>query len=351
MVVNQMKPEIRLMKSKCAGVAMLAAVAMVSAIISTQAEHHEKKSISTGSGAYWYSPVDGWGLVPGSDGIGSTHGSVAVASDGRIFVPTDTARGILIFNPKGEYQGFFGSEFSGIHHLLIRQENGVDYIYAAHLSQSQAIKITLDGKVVWTLPYPEASGIYKAPNEYKPTSIAVAPNGDVFVTDGYGKNYIHKYTSELAYVKSFGGRGAEPGKFNTPHGIGIDTRGEKPMLMVCDRENRRLQYFDLDGEYVSVFAPFLRRPCSVSFQGDMAVVAELQGRVTLLDKNNNPVAFLGDNPDNKFWANFGTESKDWVPGIFTAPHGACFDHDGNILVMDWNVRGRITKLVKSSILD
>ncbi len=328
---------------------MAAAAVLISISPQLRAEHHEQV-IESGSGQYWYRPVADWGKLPGSDGIGSTHGAIAVSRDGRIFVPTDTARGILVFDKEGQYQGFFGSEFSGIHHMIIREENGQEFIYAAHLGQSQAAKITLDGKLVWTLPAPEASGLYAKPNEYKPTAIAVAPNGDVFVTDGYGKNYIHKYTADLEYVKSFGGRGNEPGKFTTPHGIGIDTRGDTPLLMVCDRENRRLQYFTLDGEHVSVFAPFLRRPCSVSFHGDMAVVAELQGRVTLLDSNNNPVAFLGDNPEQRFWANFRTDSSDWVPGIFTAPHGACFDNEGNVLVMDWNFKGRITKLVRTPLV-
>lgn len=337
------------MKKRVILIQAMAAVMLVAAG-NVQGGHHDE-AVMTGSGQYWYKPVIGWGEVPASDGIGSTHGSIAVSKDGRAFVPTDTSRGILVFDQEGNYSGFFGSEFSGIHHLLINEENGKEFIYAAHLGQNRAMKLTLDGKVEWTLPAPEASGLYSNPGEYKPTAIAVAPGGEVFVTDGYGKNYIHKYDKDLNYVKSFGGRGNEGGKFNTPHGIGIDTRGETPLLMVCDRENRRLQYFSLDGEHLSVFAPFLRRPCSVSFQGDLAVVAELQGRVTVLDKNNNPVAFLGDNPESKFWANFRTDSTDWVPGIFTAPHGACFDNEGNILVMDWNFKGRITKMVRTPLLD
>lgn len=336
------------MKIKRLSIIVQLVVTMV--VTGVYAEHHKEPAIKTGSGAFFYRPIVGWGELPDSDGIGSTHGSIAVSKDGRIFVPTDTKRGILIFNPKGEYQGFFGSEFSGIHHLLIREENGKEYIYGAHLAKSQAIKLTLDGKVVWTLGYPEKSGLYTKPGEYRPTAIAVAPEGEIFVTDGYGKNYIHKYTADGEYVKSFGGRGREPGKFTTPHGIGIDARGDVPKVLVCDRENRRLQYFSMDGEFLSTFAPYLRRPCSVSFQGNMAVVAELEGKVTLFDGKNNPVAFLGDNPNRKHWANFRVDSKDWVEGIFTAPHGACFDNDGNVLVMDWNFKGRITKLVKTPLV-
>ncbi len=319
--------------------------------LSSSADHHKKKVIGSGSGAYYYKPALDWGQVPGSDGIGSTHGSITEVQDGRIFVPTDTDRGILVFGPKGDYQGFFGSEFKGIHHILSRVEEDGEYLYGAHLAKNQAIKLTLDGKVVWTLPYPKESGIYSKPNEYRPTAIAVGPKGEVIVTDGYGKNYVHIYTPDLKYVKSFGGRGKEDGKFTTPHGVGVDPRGEKPMIVVCDRENKRLQTFTMDGEHVETWATYLRRPCSISFHNDMAVVAELQGRVTVIDGNNHPVAFLGDNPENKYWANFRTDSKDWIPGIFTAPHGAAFDKKGNVLVMDWNFKGRITKMIKTPLVD
>lgn len=315
-----------------------------------EADHHKKPWISSGSGNYFFKPAIGWGEIPGSDGIGSTHGSITVSSDGRTFVPTDTKRGIVVFGPDGDYQGFFGSEFSGVHHLITRVEEGKEYIYAAHLGQNRAIKMTLEGKLIWELPYPEASGLYSKPNEYRPTAIAVGPKGEIIVTDGYGKNYVHLYKPDLTYVKSFGGRGKEDGKFTTGHGIGVDTRGETPMIIVCDRDNRRMQTFTMDGEHVSTWGTYLKRPCSIDFYENLAVVSEIEGRATILDENNHPVAFLGANPDKKFWANFRADSKDWIPGLFTAPHGACFDNDGNVIVMDWNFKGRITKLVKTPLV-
>jgi hypothetical protein len=90
----------------------------------------------------------------------------------------------------------------------------------------------------------------------------------------------------------------------------------------------------------------MRRPCQVSFHGDSAIVSELQGRVTILDKNNVPVAFIGDNPQRSQWANYGL-SPDNIPAIvFSAAHGCYIDHDANIYVSDWNHIGRVTKLTR-----
>jgi hypothetical protein len=84
----------------------------------------------------------------------------------------------------------------------------------------------------------------------------------------------------------------------------------------------------------------------VSILGETAAVAELESRVTVLDKTGTPVAFLGDNPNKAEWANFGVSPQEQQLGIFTAPHGLSFDKAGNLYVQDWNKTGRITKLMK-----
>jgi DNA-binding beta-propeller fold protein YncE len=188
------------------------------------------------------------------------------------------------------------------------------------------------------------SGKYNDPEQFNPTAVAVGPDGRIFVADGYGRNWVHVFSPGLEYIKSFGGPGAEPGQFQTCHGLAVDTRGERPLLIVCDRENRRLQRFDLDGNFVDVPIAGLRRPCAIAMYGDYTAVAELEGRVTILDKDGDVIARLGDNPVESQWANNGVPSADWVPGVFTAPHAVCFDEAGNLYVMDWNATGRISKL-------
>src|SRR5206468_3051994 len=169
----------------------------------------------------------------------------------------------------------------------------------------------------------------------------------VYVADGYGQNWVHVFDKNQKYVKSFGGKGKEPGQFQTCHGIALDKRGGKNLLLIADRENRRLQHFDLDGKFVEIVAEKLRRPCSVSFMGDNLAVAELEGRVAIIDGNNKVVATLGDNPDKKQWATNRNPPESWKEGLFNAPHGISYDHDANLLIEDWNVSGRVYRFNKT----
>lgn len=303
--------------------------------------------VETGGGQETYRSVPNWCQMPdGRKTLGSTHGGVVVDNQGDIYFSMDTkdGPGILVYSPDGKLVRGFAHDYLGIHGMCLNTEDGVQYLYAAHLRGRQAVKMKLDGTVIWTIPCPMESGKYKKVEQYSPTGIAVGPNGHVYVADGYGQNWVHEFDEHQKYVRSFGGPGKEPGKFQTCHGIALDTRGPKPLLLICDRENRRLQYFDLDGNFVSVAATDLRRPCSVSFHGDKVAVAELEGRVAILDGHNKLIATLGDNPNHKQWANFGVPPADWTPGIFNAPHGVAFDKDENIYVEDWNASGRISKM-------
>lgn len=298
--------------------------------------------VRTGNGMYQFESIPGWCQTPGAVHVGSTHGGIVVDKAGNIYFTTDTKRSIVVQAPDGKYLRDFAADFVGIHALTLREEDGQEYLYAAHLHGKQVVKFKTSGEVVWTLGWPEKSGLYAKREEYNPTAVTVGPNGDIYVADGYGKSYIHRYNKDREYLKSFGG----PKELKTCHGIALDTRGEKPLLLVSDRENRRLVHYDLDGNFVRVAVGGLRRPCAVSIRGDFVAVAELEGRVTLLDKDNFPVAFLGDNPQRPQWANFGVDPKDWREAVFTAPHSVCYDADGNLLVMDWNAAGRLSKLAK-----
>ena len=147
-------------------------------------------------------------------------------------------------------------------------------------------------------------------------------------------------------IKSFGKGDGQKVATNTSHGLKVDLRYGEPRLLVCDRENRRLFHTDLDGNWIGEYATNLRRPCSVSIHGDFCAVAELEARVTIIDKAGTPVSFLGDNPNKGQWAKFPIPPNEMSLGIFTAPHGLSFDKDGNLYVEDWNQTGRVTKLVK-----
>lgn len=294
-------------------------------------------------------PVSGFARGEDTGRMGNTHGGVVIDGDGLIYSNTDTERSILVHRPDGTLVRSMAADYPGIHAMAIRKENDVEYLYAAHLAGRQVLKLRLDGSLVWALGIPMESGKYDDnPTAYNPTGIAVGPNGRIFVADGYGRQWIHIFNPDLTYRTSFGGRGTEPGRFQTCHGLAIDTRGTEPRLLVCDRENRRIQRFDLDGTFIDVPVGDLRRPCAISISGDELAVAELEGRVTVLDRDFKLVDHVGDNPDSSQWANNGVPPSAWNDGVFTAPHGCSLDAEGNLYVSDWNANGRLSKIERTS---
>ncbi len=282
--------------------------------------------------------------LPGDQAQGACHGGVAIDKAGNIYVTTDTPRGVLVFSSAGKFQRAFGPE--KIHALEIREEGGAEVIYAARPTAHEVIKLKLDGTQLWAIKYPAESGICKDANGFNPCAVTVGPDGSLYVADGYGSNYIYKFDKERKFVKAFGGSGKEEGKFNTCHGIALDTRGEKPLLFVCNRNNNRVEYWDLDGNFVRVIQKDLRMPAAVHIRGDNAVIPELQGRVTVLDKTGAIIAQVGDNPDAKQRANYDLAQDKWTDGITNSPHGASIDKDGNLIVTEWSAFGHLHKFLR-----
>jgi DNA-binding beta-propeller fold protein YncE len=310
-----------------------------------------EKPVQTGNGAWVFDAVPRWGELPDGKKIGPTHGGVVVDDDsGLIYVSTDSQLAILVYQPDGKLLRTFAPELRGFHAMAIRKEDGKSVIYGAQLfwapdpSPLRICKIDTEGKLLMEIPNATTGEV---PGGWKGiTGVAVAPDGSIFASMGYGSNIIHKFDSTGKILKSFGSKGDGEQQFNTPHGLAIDTRFGEPRLLVADREKLRLVHFDLEGNWIGVHAKNLRRPCSVSVMGDHLAVAELQARVTIIDKTGTPVAFLGDNPNKKQWAGNKVEKKDHQLGVFIAPHGLSFDKVGNLYVQDWNLTGRVTKLVK-----
>lgn len=302
--------------------------------------------VLTGNGLHQFITAPKWAEMPEGKMIGPTHGGVVVGPKGNIYVSTDGKNALCVFQPDGTHLKNIAPDCVGLHSLSIRDEGGESYIYGAHLKGQRVVKLDLDGKVHLTIPNEKSGDV---PGGFKGvTAVAVAPDGSIFVAVGYGSNRIHQFDPQGKLIKSIGGKGTGEGKFKTCHGLALDTRFGKPRLLVADRENRRLVHLDLQGNWIGVHATHLRRPCALSFHGDQCAVAELEGRVTILDKTGTPVAFLGDNPNKKQWAKFPVAVKDWNEGVFTAPHGLSYDSEGNLYVQDWNATGRVTKLVKAN---
>jgi DNA-binding beta-propeller fold protein YncE len=279
---------------------------------------------------------------PDNQSLGPCHGGLVIDKAGNIYVTTDTKRGIVVFSPEGKFLRALGP--SQIHAVELREENGQEFIYAARPNLNQVLKLTLDGKRVWTMHAPETDVFDEA--TFHPCALTIAPDGSIFVADGYGSNYIFKFDKRRHFVKAFGGPGEEEGKFKTCHGIALDTRQNKPLLFVCNRNNNRVEYWDLDGNFVKVIQKDLRMPAAVHIRGDYALIPELQGRVTVLNKDGTIAAQLGDNPNEKQRANFGLAQDQWKDGICNSPHGGSIDKDGNLIVTEWSQFGHLHKFIR-----
>ncbi|RLS35823.1 MAG: 6-bladed beta-propeller [Planctomycetota bacterium] len=308
------------------------------------AEHAQP--VRMGCGAMTFDTVPGWGL--GDDGksvLGSTHGGVAVDKAGNVY--TSSSLGIFCFSPDGKViRRFLGDTYSNIHDIEIRAEENGEFLYGARNVAGEGIKVNaVNGDIVLTLGIPAESGLNLA--HWSPTAITVAPNGDIYLADGYASNHIFRFDKSGKYLSHFGVHGNGLKEFNTAHGMTLDTRYDPPRLLVCDRNHTpkgRLVHYDLDGHFIEEVVTGLGMPTSAHVQGDYVSVPDLHGRVVVLDKHNTIMAVLGHNPDPETRSNHNVPQEKWIEGIFNGTHGSSWDPDGNLYVQDWNVAGRIMKL-------
>ena len=308
-----------------------------------------------GEGEHKYEAIHDWGELPSRIKYGNTH-SVVRDSQGHIYVhhtvhaTSESPDSVVVYDEKGKFVRSWGKQYKGgAHGLYLHKEGNTEYLLFCDQLHGIVSKRTLKGEEVWTIGYPSEAEPYKIKADrsrpvYRPTNLAIAPNGDIYVGDGYGSSYINQYNSKGDYIRTFGGLGKDAGQLWTPHGIWIDTRGSQPTVMVADRSNKRIQNFTLDGKHIG-FVNGVKSPCHFHNRGDMVVVPDLVSRVTLLDKDNKVITHLGDGGDDA--RKLREKDRDaFIPGKFICPHGACFDPDGNIFVVEFVEVGRVTKLRK-----
>ncbi|HEX6803569.1 MAG TPA: hypothetical protein VF133_07795 [Terriglobales bacterium] len=322
----------------------------LSALATAEGSEHTLPTVLTGNGEWTYELVPGWGSLPPGTNFGGTHGAIAQDKAGNIYVSTQSATGVLVYAPDGKLIRTIANAYPEVHSLVHAEERGEEFFYATVQKGTPAenwlfVKLKTDGAVVQKITAPAQAG-FKAPNEWRLTAAVPAPDGSIFIANGYGDSRIFRFDRNGNYSGSFSQKGKNEGQLDCSHGLTLDVRYDQPLLLVCDRENRRLCHFDLEGKYVRTVTQHLRRPCQVSFRGDYAVLSELEGRVTILDRDNVPVAFLGDNPQKAQWAKYELDPHDIKPAVFSAAHGCFVDSDANIYVSDWNQTGRVTKLAR-----
>jgi len=316
-----------------------------------------------GEGEHQYEWIQNWGELPSNIKYGNCH-ALAEDSQGNIYVlhtvnkDSQKDDSIVVFDDKGKFVKSWGWQFKrGAHGLHLRKEGGAEYLYISDSQHRIVTKRTLKGEEVWTIGYPTEAKPYQIVGgaqgiSYRPTNVAVAPNGDFYVADGYGSSFINHYDKDAHYKGTFGGKGTGTGKelgsLSTPHAAMVDTRAETPVLMVTDRGNGRLQRFDLDGKAIDTISGTIL-PCFLHERKGVVVVADLASRISLFDKNNQLIMHLGDAKytDEQRGKIRATDNRaDFEPGKFVAPHSAIFDRAGNIFVCEFVEIGRVVKLRK-----
>lgn len=324
-------------------------IASLLLLVLAEVAYGKERAPLLGEGAHRYEWVSKWLKLPAGMTIGKTHGDVVIDARDRIYFSTDTTNALMIATPDGRIERVFGHGLgSGGHGLRLVKEGAAEVLWIAHLGRHEVIKLSLDdkdfGEELLVFPFPEETGLYKEKKEYVPTALDVAPNGDVYVVDGYGKGWLLRFDRAGKLLGKWNGETGNAGRFNQPHGVGIDLRGAEPRVVVADRQNHQLQLFTLDGVYVDAVTAGLRRPSKVVTRGDDLVVVDLAGRVTIFDKQYKVVAQLGDNGDPDLRGTYEVPPTKWKDGEFISPHGAAWDSKGNLYVQDWNAYGRMTKL-------
>ena len=324
-----------------------------------------------GIGENTYEWAGNWAKVPDSESArtGWAHPGLAVTADGQIISFHQGDPTVLVFGKDGNLLRSWKTSLTEGHGITLVQEGQLEYLWVAdpgrkRLKQhdyqyptgdrisGRVVKMTLDGQEVMSLPQPELP-VY-AQGNYCPTSVAVhedrlGGDGDIWVADGYGQSYVHRFDKSGNHLTSINGEEGQAGGFNCPHGIWIDRRRADPELYIADRGNHRIQVYDLDGLFRRAFGQdFLTSPSGFAVDGDLLIVAELRARLAVLDLDDNLVGYLGDNGPVAEAAGWPNVSGELIQeGNFNSPHGIGVDQDGNVYIAEWLIGGRFTKLIRS----
>lgn len=298
-----------------------------------------------GHNQYRYKLISDWGnLNPSNFPVNDCH-EMVMDSKGRIILLTnETKNNILIYNKDGSLLDYWGNDYPGGHGLSLHNENGREVLFICDHDRHQVIKTDLRGRVLMVIDYPKETGQYASAEQFKPTETAIAANGDVYVTDGYGLQYVVQYNYKGEYIRHWGGKGNGENQFDCVHGIVVDERNkEQPSLVITSRNHNCFKRFTMDGNYIeSISLPgsFVCRPV---IKGDILYAAVFRsgsntnfgsGYITILDGDNKVVSTPGGSVpeyiNGKLLPQYQQEK------IFVHPHDVCVDDDENMYVCQWN---------------
>jgi hypothetical protein len=299
--------------------------------------------------AQTYEAVADWLKLPvGRETLGPMHGDIAVSRAGEVYVSIETeGMGVQVFSPDGHYLRSLAKAPADLHGFVIRDAGDGEHLYGVSLRGQKFVKLTLGGEIVLEISRDAIPRERWTPNRFSAelgvllSGMDVAPNGDLYVTDGYSSDYVHRFDAAGRYLGSFGGKAAPYG-FNILHKLAIDTRFDPVRIIATDRLNNRVVHLSLAGDFLGVVNGELLLPAAVSIDGDRAIVGELNGRVTVLDKAGQVVTHLGTNTAEGIGTNRVPPDL-WRTGDVIAAHGVATNAGGDVFVAEFSTFGRVHK--------
>src|SRR5262252_2726205 len=270
---------------------------------------------------------------PAGKSFAGAPASVAFDAKGHVWVLTRGNPSLYEFDGSGKFIRSFGDGlFTRSHGLRIDKDGN---IWATDVGAHTVMKLDPQGKVLMTLGTKGQRGEWNESTQflYEPNDIAIADNGDIFVAQGHtpganGNPRVLKFDKNGKFIKSWGGKGKEPGKFDVAHGLAFDGKGQ---LWVTDRENQRIQVFDRDGKFIKELK-YAGLPCSLDIGSQsIFMVNGFAGQLLRLDL------------DGKVLAATGKPGKG--VGEFGEAHVIAVSPKGDIYVAD-SVNATVQKFVK-----
>jgi hypothetical protein len=254
-----------------------------------------------------------------------------------ILLTNEVKNNIIYFDKNGKILKSWGNQFPGGHGLTLAN----DSLFITDTDLHEVYQYSLDGKKIMTLDFPSDTEKYKTKESYIPTETAVAANGDIYVADGYGAQYILHYDSNGKIKNIFGGRGNEEKHLDNAHGICIDNRTSKPTLVITDRNKCCFKIFSLEGELIKKVMLPGANVCRPVIKGDYLYAAVLTsngesntGFVVILNKNHEVVSCVGGASPS--YENDVCQPLYQTIKLFKHPHDVLVDDEENLYVSQWN---------------
>ncbi len=297
-----------------------------------------------GHGDFRYRVDKTWGdQDPARIPVNDCHEMVQDSRGRLLMLNNDTHNNILIYDRSGKVLETWGHDFPGAHGLTLTREGEEEFLFITCNERHQVFKTTLDGRVLMTLDYPAETGVYSKPEEYVPTEVAVAPNGDFYVADGYGKNYIMQYDHAGKLIRYWGGKGDADDQFDCCHGVRVDLRDpDSPSLLITSRSKQSFKRFSLDGKYLSTThlpGCWVCRPVLKGENLYFAVIVtetwdNYDGCLAVLDRNDKVLSLPGAAEPQYREGSLQPPVSD--KSTFLNPHDVCVDDDENLYIPQWN---------------